>query len=298
MTEQATQRHEVAASSTPPPRGRRSLIGLFVLPAVVLLIVICAYPLFVLLSKSVGDADPAWYSTYQSALTDTTVLKVLWRTLVMGVIVTLVTLLLGYPYAYVMTRVSPTWRGILVALVLLPFWTSLMARTFAWYVLLQDNGVINNLLGFIHLGPFSLIRTSTGVTIAMAQVLLPFMVLPLYGTLSKIDPKLTDAAIGLGAPPRTTWRKVYLPLSKPGIIAGTTLVFILSLGFFITPKLLGSPKESMISQLIDQQVSRLTDFGSAGALSLILLVVTGLLLLLMSRVVKPSAALGVGGAEE
>ncbi len=297
MSELTVTGLEVAAV-TSPPRSQHSRTGFLALPAVVLLVAVCAYPLIVLLSKSITEADPAWYSTYQTALTDPVVLKVLWRTLLMGVIVTSVTLLLGYPYAYVMTRVSPTWRGILIALVLLPFWTSLMARTFAWYVLLQDNGVINNLLGIIHLGPFSLIRTSTGVTIAMAQVLLPFMVLPLYGTLSKIDPRLTDAAIGLGAPPRTAWRRVYLPLSRPGLISGTTLVFILSLGYFITPKLLGSPKESMISQLIDQQVSRLTDFGSAGALSLLLLLVTGLLLFLMSRVVKPSAALGVGGVEE
>lgn len=244
------------------------------------------------------DADPAWYSTYQDVLSQSTTVKVLTRTLTMAVIVTAVTLAFGYPYAYLMTRVGPTWRGILVALVLLPFWTSLMARTFAWYVLLQDNGQINQLLGLIGIGPLQLVRTTTGVTIAMSQVLLPFMVLPLYSTMSRIDPRLTDAAISLGARPSTAFRRVFLPLSKPGIAAGTTLTFVLALGFFITPKVLGSPRESMISQLIDLQVSKLTNFGAAGALSLILLVVTGVLLFVMSRTVKVSDALGGRGAEE
>lgn len=280
------------------PRRRVTGISLLAFPVAIFLLIVFTYPLILLLSRSITDASPEWYSTYQEVLTDTTVARVLWRTIRMSFIVTFVCIALGYPYAYLMTRVSPTWRAVLVALVLLPFWTSLMARTFAWYVLLQDNGVINSMFGFIGLGPFELIRTTTGVTIGMAQLLLPFMVLPLYATLSSIDPRLMDAAISLGAPPRKAWRKVYLPLSMPGVIAGVTLVFILALGFFITPKILGSPKESMIAQLIDLQVSRLTDFGGAGGLSMLLLVVTAILLLLMSRVVSPSKALGVRGAEE
>lgn len=278
--------------------ARQGLPALLALPAVILLIAVFAIPLILLLSRSVREAEPEWWSTYASTVADSTTVTILLRTLWTAVIVTVVTLLLGYPYAYLMTRVGPRTRAVLVALVLLPFWTSLMARTFAWLVLLQDNGVINGLLAVVGLGPFSLIRTSTGVTIAMAQVLLPFMALPLYATMSRIDPRLTTAAISLGAPPRTAFRRVFLPLSMPGVIAGVTLVFILALGFFITPKLLGSPKEAMLSQLIDLQVSKLTDFGAAGALSLLLLVVTALLLLLMSRVVPPSQALGVHGPEE
>lgn len=278
--------------------ARQSLPALLALPAVVLLIAVFAVPLVLLLARSVTEAEPAWWSTYADAVADSTTITILVRTLVTSVIVTIVTLAFGYPYAYLMTRVGPGVRAVLVALVLLPFWTSLMARTFAWLVLLQDNGVVNSLFGLVGLGPFALVRTSTGVTIAMAQVLLPFMVLPLYATMSKIEPRLVTAAISLGAPPRTAFRRVFLPLSLPGVIAGVTLVFILALGFFITPKLIGSPKEAMISQLIDQQVSKLTDFGGAGAMSLLLLVVTGLLLLLMSRVIPPSQALGVHGPEE
>jgi putative spermidine/putrescine transport system permease protein len=291
---------EAGAVSVKPaqPQRRFSGIGFLAFPVAIFLLIVFAYPLILLISRSVTEASPEWYSIYEATITDVTVLRVLWRTVVMSFTVTLVCILLGYPYAYLMTRVSPMWRAVLVALVLLPFWTSLMARTFAWYVLLQDNGVINTMFGFVGLGPFELIRTTTGVTIGMAQLLLPFMVLPLYATLSGIDQRLMNAAISLGAPPRRAWLKIYLPLSMPGVVAGVTLVFILALGFYITPKILGSPKESMIAQLIDLQVSRLTDFGSAGGLSLLLLIVTAILLLLMSRVVSPSKALGVRGAEE
>jgi len=291
---------EVGAVAAKPAQPRRRSMGfaLLAFPVAIFLLIVFAYPLIVLLSRSVTEASPEWYSTYGEVVSDPTVIRVLWRTITMSFIVTFVCIVLGYPYAYLMTRVSPMWRAILIALVLLPFWTSLMARTFAWYVLLQDNGIINTVFGYLGLGPFELIRTTTGVTIGMAQLMLPFMVLPLYATLSSIDARLMDAAISLGAPPRKAWLKVYLPLSMPGVVAGVTLVFILSLGFYITPKILGSPRESMIAQLIDLQVSRLTDFGAAGGLSLLLLIVTAILLFLMSRVVSPSKALGVRGAEE
>ena len=291
---------EVRTVAPPAPRSsrRRTLAGLLVIPAVVWLLVVFAWPLAKLIATTFTTSEPSWHTAFVTVLTDETNLNILWRTVRMSVIVTIVTLLAGYPYAYLMTRVGTRWRGVLVAIVLLPFWTSLMARTFAWYVLLQDNGQINGLLGLVGLGPFQLVRSTTGVTIAMSQVLLPFMVLPLYATMSRIDPRLMDAAIGMGARPMVAFRRVFLPLSKPGIAAGTTLTFVLALGFYITPKVIGSPKESMISQLIDLYVSRLSDFATAGALSLILLVVTGVLLLIMSRTVKVSEAIGIGGAEE
>lgn len=257
-----------------------------------------AYPLFELLSRSFTEADPEWYSTYAAAWNDGFSITVIFRTVQMAVIVTIVALVLGYPYAYVMTLVSPRTRGILTALVLLPFWTSLMARTFAWFVLLQDNGPLNSLLGYIGIGPFHFIGEALGVTIGMAQLMLPFMVLPLYSTMSRIDHRLGDAAQSLGAPRRTAFWRVYFPLSMPGVIAGSSLVFIIGLGFYVTPAILGSPQQSMIAQLIATQVSTLTNFGKAGALSLILLVIAGLLLLITSVVVKPSQALGMNEAEE
>lgn len=269
----------------------------FVLPALALLLVVMVWPLLQLLYRSVMTPSFS-LEKYQNLLTDGVSVTILTRTIVMSVIVTVVTLLLAYPYAYAMTKVSSRTRAVLMALVLLPFWTSLMARTFAWLVLLQDTGVVNALLSAVGVGPLSLIRNTTGVTIGMTQVLLPFMVLPLYSTMSKIDVRLMTAAISLGAPTRVAFRRIYLPLSMPGVVAGTTLVFIMSLGFYITPQILGSPRQAMISQLIATKIDRLLDFGAAGALSAVLIAITLILLALMSRVVKPSEALGTTGSED
>ena len=278
---------------------RRAVRGpaAFVLPALALLLVVMVWPLMQLLYRSIMTPTFS-LEKYQNLFTDGVSVTILTRTIVMSLIVTVVTLLLAYPYAYAMTKVTPRTRAVLMALVLLPFWTSLMARTFAWLVLLQDTGVVNSLLSAVGVGPLSLIRNTTGVTIGMTQVLLPFMVLPLYSTMSKIDVRLMTAAVSLGAPARVAFRRVYLPLSMPGVVAGTTLVFIMSLGFYITPQILGSPQQAMISQLIATKIDRLLDFGSAGALSAVLILITLVLLALMSRVVKPSEALGTAGAEE
>lgn len=267
------------------------------LPALALLLVVMVWPLLQLLYRSFMTPTFS-LEKYQGLLSDGVSITILTRTIVMSLIVTVVTLLMAYPYAYAMSKVTPRTRAVLMALVLLPFWTSLMARTFAWLVLLQDTGVVNSLLSAIGIGPLSLIRNTSGVTIGMTQVLLPFMVLPLYSTMSKIDPRLMTAAISLGAPARVAFRRIYLPLSVPGVVAGTTLVFILSLGFYVTPQILGSPQQAMISQLIATKVDRLLDFGAAGALSAVLIVITLVLLALMSRVVKPAQALGTSEAEE
>lgn len=276
-----------------PPRlqiGSGS-IPLLMIPALALLAVVFLWPLSSLLWRSLALPELS-LAKYQALLDDGVSLTVLGRTLVMSTIVSAVTLLLAYPYAYAMTRVGQRTRAVMLALVLLPFWTSLMARTFAWLVLLQDTGVVNQVLGAIGVGPLHLIRNTAGVTLGMTQVLLPFMVLPLYSTMSRIDGRLMAAAVSLGAPPRRAFRRVYLPLSMPGVVAGVTLVYIMALGFYVTPQILGSPQQAMISQLIAVRVDRLLDFSGAGALSAVLIVVTLVLLALMARVVKPSAALG------
>ena len=205
-------------------------------------------------------------------------------------IVTAVCLALAYPFAYLMTVVSRRWRIVLLAIVLLPFWTSLMVRTYAWIILLQDTGIVNDVLQQVGIGRQSLIRNTLGVTIGMSQILLPFMVLPLYAVMQGIDRRLVLAGESLGSPPWKAFLKIYVPLSRPGIVAGVTLVFILSLGFYITPALLGSPQNAMISQLIVQQVSTLLNFGMGGAMATILLAVILVILIGISRVVKPSAA--------
>ncbi len=194
--------------------------------------------------------------------------------MVTGAITLGVCLVLGYPYAYLMTIVGPTAKALLLVLILVPFWTSLMARTFAWISLLQRDGPVSALLGFLGFPRVTLLGTLTGVLIGMVQILLPYYVLTLYAGLSRIDRRLLTAASSLGATRAQAFRQVYLPQSVPAVMTASALVFILALGFYITPQLLGSPRQSLIAQVIGVRVERLVDFAGAGALSAILLVAT------------------------
>ena len=180
--------------------------------------------------------------------------------------------------------------------VLLPFWSSLLVRTYAWTVLLQTTGVINSFLRGIGLidEPIQLMRNTLGVQIGMSYILLPFMVLPIYAVMRRIDPDLTPAAAGLGAGPITAFRRVFLPLSLPGVFAGVLLVFVLALGFYITPALLGSPSNTMLSELIVLQIQRELKFGVGAALGMVLLALTLVLLAVASRFVRIGDAVGYG----
>jgi ABC-type spermidine/putrescine transport system permease subunit I len=178
--------------------------------------------------------------------------------------------------------------GILLIAVLLPFWSSLLVRTFAWQVILRDTGVINRFL--LDLGlishPLTLIRTTGGVIIGMAHILLPFMVLPIYAVMRRIDPEYGRAAANLGAPPFSAFLRVFVPLSLPGVFAGSLLVFVLALGFYITPALLGGLKDQMISQLIVDEVQQALDWGSASAMAVLLMAFTFVVLFVASRIVR------------
>lgn len=241
-------------------------------PGTLFLLVFFGYPLVTIAQRSLTDPGP---SNYVEAITDPVYQHVLMTTLKTAGITTIACLLLGYPYALVMTRSSRRVLAVLTALVLLPFWSSLLVRTFSWTVLLQDTGLVNQALQALGLidEPLSMIRTSLGVEIGMVHILLPYMVLPLYATMSRIDPSYAAAAMSLGAPPRTAFRRVMLPLTMPGVYAGSVLVFVLSLGFYITPALLGDPTNSMLGEVIVNQVSRF-GFGLGGAFGMVLLVVT------------------------
>ncbi|MFC6886128.1 ABC transporter permease [Actinomadura yumaensis] len=284
-----------AAAAPPAARRRRGPSGrgaALLLPGLVVVAVVFVVPMARLAWLSVTTPETG-LANYRDVLTDGVSLTVIWRTLRMMLVVTAVCLLFAYPYAYVMTVVPPRTRAVLTTIVLLPFWTSLMARTFAWVVLLQKGGPVNDALAALGLGDVRLAGSATGVTIAMAQVMLPFMVLPLYSSMRDVDRALVPAALSLGARPAVAFLRVYLPLTLPGVAAGTTLVAVLSLGFYVTPALLGSPKESMIAQLIAVKVQDVLDFGAGGALSLTLLVVALALLGLVARFVRPGAALGM-----
>ena len=173
-----------------------------------------------------------------------------------------------------MLRAKGAWKLAILGVVLLPFWTSAVVRNFAWVVILQDRGALNYLLALLGIAPVSILGTSTAVTIGMAQVLLPFAVLPIYTAMQKIDPNLVRAALMLGARPIVAFTTVFLPLSLTGVFAGALLVFVISLGFYVTPAMLGSARETMLPQLIFRQIDELLAWGHASAMATVLLLTT------------------------
>lgn len=267
--------------------------GLLVLPLVAFLLVVFVYPLISVLARSLSDPEPG-LGNYAAFFDSPVYLDVLVNTFVVAGLVTLVTLVLGFPYAYLMTLATPFWRGVLMVAVLVPFWTSLLVRTFAWVLILRDTGVVNEVIGALGGQPVPLLRNLAGVLIGMVQVMLPFAVLPIYATMRGIDRRLLQAAEGLGARPAFAFWRIYAPLTVPGVAAATLLVFVSSLGFYVTPALLGGPRNVMIGELIVQQLSGVLRWGFASALAVILLVVTGVLLLLAARVVDLRRMIGGG----
>lgn len=258
---------------------------LLVLPALVLLVAVMGYPLASVTLRSF--AEPDWgVQNYVWFFGTPVNLIVLQRTFAISAWVTLVCVICAYPYAFVMTAVGPKLRLVLVLCVLVPFWVSGVVRTLSWVILLQDSGVINTMLRAAGLSPLRLIRTQTGVVIGMAQVLLPFMILPMYSVMRGIDLRLVQAARSLGARPSKAFFSVYLPLSLPGVYAGSVIVFILALGFYITPALLGGPRSTMLSTLVQNQVLSLLQWGRGGAMGVVLLVSTFLLLALAAPLMR------------
>ncbi|EMD26532.1 ABC transporter permease [Amycolatopsis azurea] len=266
------------------------------LPAAAVVLVFFFYPLAAILWRSFTEPDFG-VGNYLAVLGDEVQIRVVLRTLRTALIITVATLIVAYPYAYAMTLVGRRGRTVLTLLVLMPFWTSVMARNFAWYVLEQRGGVIEKALAAIGVDGVVLLGSVAGVTVAMVQVMLPFMVLPLHSSMTGIDRSLLHAAGSLGASRPVAFLRVYLPLSMPGVLAGVSVVFIMSLGFYITPALLGTPQQALAAQVIGTQVNDLLDFAGAGALGAILLVVTLVVLAVLSRIAAPLGTSAAGGAD-
>ena len=200
-------------------------------------------------------------------------LDVLLRTLSISASVTLLCLAMGFPVAMLLTQVKERTADWLLVLVLLPFWTSLLVRTASWVVVLQKEGMVNSLLMKLGLiaEPLTLIYNRTGVLVAMTHVLLPFMILPLYTVLKGIPPQYMRAATSLGAPPATAFVRVFLPLAAPGVAAGSLMVFILALGYYITPALVGGGSDQMLSYFVATYTTDTGNWGLAAALGLLML---------------------------
>ena len=253
--------------------GNRDRRGWLVSPAVLLVALLFAYPVLGLLVLSVTDPEPG-LQNFRKLYEAPVYLKALANTVVISGSVTALCALLGYPIAYTMAHSGERMRRLMIFVVLVPFWSSILVRTFAWMVILQKKGLVNkalvDYLGLIET-PLTIIYNRTGVLVGMTHILLPFMILPLYSVLTRIDPSLSSAAASLGAPPVRNFLRVYLPLSLPGLVSGSVLVFVMGLGYYITPALLGGPGEAMIAQLIEMQVADFGNWGLAGALSVVLL---------------------------
>ncbi len=259
----------------------------FVVPAVVLLVCLFVYPLAVFLLKSIFDPNFT-PEHYIRAFTRPVYLRIFRITFEASILTTVGALVLGYPLAYLFANVSQNVRTVLLPVVLFPFWTSILVRMYAWMALLGHNGVINQLLmqGDIISEPLPMLFNRFSVLVGMIHFMLPYMVLTLYSVMSGIPKQLIQAAAGLGAPPWKRFVRVYLPLSMPGVGAGCLLVFIIAVAFFVTPALLGGVKDTMISQVIEQEISEAFNWGFAAALSTILIVVTTTLYLIYNRIMS------------
>jgi ABC-type spermidine/putrescine transport system permease subunit I len=267
-------------------RERFTLLGLS-LPAILAILVIVFLPILWLSSLSLYNAAGEFSLENYARIFESRLYR---RTFVVtfqiSISVTLICIILGYPLCYWLAKMPDRTAAILMVFVLVPFWTSILVRTYAWLVLLQRNGIINSSLIWVGVieEPLQLAHNLTGSIIGMVHVMLPFLVLPLYATMRSIDTDLVRAALGLGSSPREAFWHVFFPMSLPGLFAGIVLVFILSLGFYVTPALLGGGRVQMLAQRIESTITIYSNWGAASALGVVLLMLALVMIWLINRV--------------
>jgi putative spermidine/putrescine transport system permease protein len=257
-------------------RGRIDLSGAgYVTPLFLVMLIAFNVPIAMMLAWSVVGAAPP-FEHYAAIVERAIYLRVVLNTFRIALIATAVCVVLGYPLAYWMRSLSHGRQLVAVALVVLPFWVSILVRTYAWIVVLGHEGMVNRGLQWAGLtaAPVSFLYNELGVIIGTANILLPFLVLPLFASMLRVDDRLLQAAASLGASRRTIFWRVFFPLTLPALAAGAILVFILTLGFFITPAILGGGRVSMIANMLDLLINRLPRWELAAAISTLLLVLT------------------------
>ena len=250
--------------------------------------VLFAAPLLIVLAYSLltrgayGGVAPPWSLESYARIFDPLYAEIVWRSLWIAAVSTMACVLLGFPLALFVAR-ARKHKALLLNLVMLPFWTSFLIRTYAWMFLLRDTGLINSVLVGLHIvrEPLPLLFNTGAVILGLVYGYLPFMVLPLYAALEKLDPALIDAAADLGASPAVAVWRVALPLARPGIVAGSLLVFIPCLGAYLTPDLMGGGKSVMVGNLVQNQFTSARDWPFGSAMSLLLM----LLVLLVARAI-------------
>ena len=254
------------------------------LPALLFVGILLLIPLAWLAGQSIFYPEPT-LDHYSRIITDESYWRSFRTTFEISFLVTGLAMLIGYPLCYLLSQLPNRLAIFGLFLVLVPFWTSLLVRTYAWMVLLQRRGPINDFLlstGLID-RPLTLMNNFTGTVIGMLHIMLPFLILPLYATMKKIDFDLMKASASLGAHPIRAFWTIYFPLSMPGLVAGTLLVFVLSLGFYITPELLGGGRVVMVSMLIQRNVTLYFEWGSASSVAIVLLVLIGIIFWILNR---------------
>lgn len=277
-------------------RERLLLFGLS-FPALLIVLLVIVVPVGWLFWLSLfNDAGALSTYNYSRMLESKSYLRIFKTTFNVSFLTTLICVLIGYPLAYFLSQISRRWAALGLIAVLLPFWTSLLVRTYAWLVVLQRKGLVNQ--WGIELGwwetPLRLVHNLNGTLIGMAHIMLPFLVLPLYGSMRSINFDYIKAAANLGANPTKAFWYVFFPLSLPGLLAGMTVVFVLCLGFFVTPAVLGGGKVIMVSMKIETLIDLFFNFGTASALGVVLLVLTLGVLFIAHKLVSLDKVLGSG----
>lgn len=268
-------------------KGSRNL-----LPALLFLGLFFFAPLAGLLLRGVLEPTPG-LGNYEQLFANSAYARVLFNTFSVAGVVTLISVLLGFPLAWAITLVPKGWGRWLLNIVLLSMWTSLLARTYSWLVLLQSSGVINKALmamGIID-APLEMVHNLTGVVIGMSYIMIPFIVLPLQATMHAIDPMVLQAGSICGASPWTNFWKVFLPLCRSGLFSGALMVFVMSLGYYVTPALLGGAQNMMLPEFIIQQVQSFLNWGLASAAAALLVVITLVLFYLYLKL-QPESPVG------
>jgi len=275
-------------------RERMALLGLSA-PAFLLVFIAMVAPMIWLFGLSfLADNGSFSLEHYRRLIAQPSYGRIFLTTFNVSLLTTAICIALGYPLAYVLSQLPQRVANLCLIAVLLPFWTSLLVRTYAWLALLQRKGLINN--WGIELGlwdePLALVHNLTGTLIGMVHIMLPFLVLPVLGAMRAIDRDYLKAAANLGAGPVRAFWQIFFPLSMPGLLAGALIVFILCLGFYVTPAVLGGGKVIMVSNQIANDIELFFNWGAASALGVVLLVLTSLFLFIASRFMRFEAMMG------
>jgi len=236
----------------------------------------------------IGKDGSLSFENYTRMLDSKAYIRIFITTFKISFLTTLICAVIGYPLTYFMSQLPKKWAGICMIGVLIPFWTSLLVRTYAWLVLLQKKGLLNNVLIDLEIiaEPIKFVHNTSGTLIGMAHIMLPFLILPLYANMRSIDKDCVRAAASLGATPSRAFWTVFFPLSIPGLLAGLLIVFVLCLGFYVTPAVLGGGRVIMAAMKISSNIELYFSWGAASALGVVLLVVTMAILFLASKLVS------------